>query len=164
MSGKRKPFRVIRVFDYPRWPRSTFPRIIGIVLYYSELVIIPTESVNGSDGSENPRVPSALIAATRNWYQWPGRREFFKVTLVRDDRCRGTQLPRRAAAKWRPTWCLSSRRNRTGLSGRDACWVPANHSTIAARPLRLSVTDTLIGTGGRPVIQHRCFNYTRYIA
>jgi hypothetical protein len=31
MNAKR-PFRVIRVFDYPRWPRSTLPRIIGIVL------------------------------------------------------------------------------------------------------------------------------------
>jgi hypothetical protein len=27
------PFRIIRVFDYPRWSRSTLPRIIGVVLY-----------------------------------------------------------------------------------------------------------------------------------
>jgi hypothetical protein len=32
MNAKR-PFRIIRVFDYPKWPRSTLPRIIGIVLY-----------------------------------------------------------------------------------------------------------------------------------
>jgi hypothetical protein len=29
----KQPFCIIRVFDYPRWPRSTLPRIIGIVLY-----------------------------------------------------------------------------------------------------------------------------------
>ena len=40
MDGKRKrvvrsldKFRVIRAFDYPRFPRSTLPRIIETVLY-----------------------------------------------------------------------------------------------------------------------------------
>jgi hypothetical protein len=27
------PFHIIRFYDYPWWPRSTLPRIIGIVLY-----------------------------------------------------------------------------------------------------------------------------------
>jgi hypothetical protein len=30
----KRPFRIIRVFDYPRWTKSTLPRIFGIVLYF----------------------------------------------------------------------------------------------------------------------------------
>jgi hypothetical protein len=112
---------------------------------------IPTESVNGTDGAENPRVPFALIAATRNWYQCPGRREFFKVTLVLADRCLGTQLLRRASAKWRPTWCLSSSKKSTGLPRVGGSWDSEDHSTTTVRPLRRSVTEKLVGTGGRPV-------------
>jgi hypothetical protein len=115
-------------------------------------MVIPTDNVNGSDGSEKPRVPLALTAATRNWYQCPGRSKFFRVTLVREDRCRAIQLLRRAAEKWRPTWCLSSRRKSTGLPYIDASWGSANHSTTTVRPLRRSVTDRFVGTGGRPAV------------
>jgi hypothetical protein len=124
-------------------------------------MVIPTDSVNGRDGSEKPRVPLALTAATRNWYQCPGRSEFFRVTLVRAvDWCRTTQLLRRAAEKWRPTWCLSSSRKSTGLPCTDGPWGSANHSTNTLRPLRLSVTDRLVGTGGRPAVYPKNVKYT----
>jgi hypothetical protein len=123
-----------------------------IMASWPKAMVIPTDSVNGRDGSENPRVPLVLTAATRNWYQCPGRSEFFRVTLVRVDRCRATQLLRRAAEKWRPTWCLSSSRNSTGLPYTDGPWDSANHSTTTVRPLRRSVTDRFVGTGGRPAV------------
>ena len=77
------------------------------------------------------------------------------MTFVLVERCRGCQLLRRAAEKWRPTWCLSSRRNSTGVPNSDGSWGPANHSTTTERPLRRSVTDRLVGSGGRPVFYPR---------
>jgi hypothetical protein len=40
--------------------------MVTVLKQILEAVIIPTDRVNGSDGSENPRVPFELIAATRN--------------------------------------------------------------------------------------------------
>jgi hypothetical protein len=70
----KQPFHIIQVFDYPRRPRSTLPRIVGIVLDSKESrtmgevseegiysICESTEcifSVPRSSGYQNPQVYS----------------------------------------------------------------------------------------------------------
>ena len=115
------------------------------------ITYIPIERVNGSDCLEKPLVPLPLTAATRNWYQCPGRSEFLSVTLVLMERCLGTQLLSLAGVKCRPTWCRSSSMYNTGSS----CTNAPTHSTTTVRPLRRSDMVKFLGIGGNPEIIHK---------